>query len=369
MPHQSLTIDNTKKAITPTMPPRHVYVSLPAGCTQKAATVQETLPAQSLEQRAEELRRKVQAYAAEHKEEQPANEAEISFTHRTINDLKNDYTTWQQSQKTKKKKHVFKKLIISFLVAVLLLGVGYVLAKGWIPARDAGAAAGAVRYDLKEEGTEAAKTNPVVPQKESETAEKMSSIHVEIPTSVSGKEAHNSFLNKSDDTSIQPVYITTTLPAINDEAAQKDEIVPPVTEGTPSVVPNADKPVIVAPQNENTFGGKIQGLLNKLKRKRIGEMTEDTRSKDMSDKTNISVESFLNGTTGEKGLKVTLHNHSNEIIKTAAVELRYFNEKNGLVDKKILTFTDVPPNGSNTLSTLNNPSAGHTYYRLLSASN
>ncbi|MBD0286994.1 MAG: hypothetical protein ICV79_16425, partial [Flavisolibacter sp.] len=53
----------------------------------------------------------------------------------------------------------------------------------------------------------------------------------------------------------------------------------------------------------------------------------------------------------------------------ATVELRYFDNQNGLVGKKVLTFSNISPGGSATVNASNNPAADHTNYRLLSAVN
>ena len=72
---------------------------------------------------------------------------------------------------------------------------------------------------------------------------------------------------------------------------------------------------------------------------------------------------------GVHGLKITMHNRSNETLRTAAVEVRYYSEQNELLEKKIVNFTNIPPSKSATQPAPDHRLADHTEYRFLSASN
>ncbi len=76
-------------------------------------------------------------------------------------------------------------------------------------------------------------------------------------------------------------------------------------------------------------------------------------------------ESFL---MGIHGLKVTLNNKSDHTVKSASVEVRYYNEDKELLEKKIVMFTNVPPKKRITMPAPDHRLAAHADTHLLAAS-
>jgi P pilus assembly chaperone PapD len=70
---------------------------------------------------------------------------------------------------------------------------------------------------------------------------------------------------------------------------------------------------------------------------------------------------------GVKNLKLTLSNRSNLTINSAKVEVLYYSEQNNLLDKKILSFSNIPPGKSQTLPAPDQRLADHIEYKILSA--
>jgi hypothetical protein len=71
---------------------------------------------------------------------------------------------------------------------------------------------------------------------------------------------------------------------------------------------------------------------------------------------------------GVTGLKITLRNRSNVTLQTAAVDVRYYNESNELLDKKMVYFSNVPPKGKLTLAAPDHKFADHVDYKLAAVS-
>jgi hypothetical protein len=132
---------------------------------------------------------------------------------------------------------------------------------------------------------------------------------------------------------------------------------------------------------ENFFGIFSSKEKNKkqVNRKSKAEQTSDergvTKRTDESAPT-INLENQVNVTAnvstgnwmmGVQGLKLTLHNKSNEIVKTATVEVRYYNDQKDLLEKKIVQFNNVSPKRSQTVTAPDHRLADHADYELVSA--
>jgi len=59
---------------------------------------------------------------------------------------------------------------------------------------------------------------------------------------------------------------------------------------------------------------------------------------------------------------------SNSRIKTATVEIRYYNEQNSLLEKKLVYFTNIPPKKSLTIEAPAQRLADHADFKLLAIS-
>jgi hypothetical protein len=81
-------------------------------------------------------------------------------------------------------------------------------------------------------------------------------------------------------------------------------------------------------------------------------------------KTNKIADSWM---MGVKNLKLTLSNRSKLTINSAKVEVLYYSEQNNLLDKKILSFSNIPPGKSQTVPAPDQRLADHIEYKILSA--
>jgi hypothetical protein len=81
-------------------------------------------------------------------------------------------------------------------------------------------------------------------------------------------------------------------------------------------------------------------------------------------KTNKIADSWM---MGVKNLKLTLVNRSNLTITAAKIEVIYLSEQNTVLEKKILSYANISPNKSQTVSAPDQRLADHIEYKVISA--
>jgi hypothetical protein len=142
-------------------------------------------------------------------------------------------------------------------------------------------------------------------------------------------------------------------------------------------------------KEKETLGNKIGNFFDKFKSKEkkdkatgkaktgAATATEDVaKRKPEPAASNVNIANFINVSSnapgenwmmGVTGLKLTLHNKSNETVKTAAVEVRYYNEDKDLLEKKVVYFNNVSPKASQTVAAPDHRLAERADYQLVSA--
>jgi hypothetical protein len=89
---------------------------------------------------------------------------------------------------------------------------------------------------------------------------------------------------------------------------------------------------------------------------------------DLSDQVQVrSNQSPADWMMGVQGLKLTLCNKSAAQLKNATVEVSYFSEQNDLLQKKTLSFSNIAPQKSQTVSAPDHRLADHVTYNVISA--
>lgn len=106
-----------------------------------------------------------------------------------------------------------------------------------------------------------------------------------------------------------------------------------------------------------------------------GERRASRRSESSSDATvsiadRIQINSNApaeNWMTGIQGIKITIKNNSNKVLKYALVEVSYFDEYNNSIDRKKMEFKNIPVGSNQTLPVPEHRTADHINYKLISA--
>jgi hypothetical protein len=136
----------TTNSIEPTSPPiipinektipsrpssQHIYISFPAGNQIVSGDAPIKVPVDSLdespeaklERKAQELRNKIQAFGQHKNAPKDDNELDTKYS-RSLDDIKEEYSSWLYQQQ-KKKKHFPAKYIVAIVVGFILLITAY----------------------------------------------------------------------------------------------------------------------------------------------------------------------------------------------------------------------------------------------------
>lgn len=366
------------QAATPFSKPlnnRHIFVSMPAGAVPRAQA-KSPQPADDLEQKAEALRRRAQAYAATPPGEEPLT---TNYT-RPLVEVEEDYTAWvyQKLSKKKRKFDTKKILLLSCLGAALMAGAWWV--------------------------SSSPKPAPeTTPEAQLPQQQPTASSHEEIIPMVNQSDTKISKLTPS------PVY-RRPYPVKKSQRKTVVAAVQSVPTAAPVVPERQGGPAKEGPMPERTttgkkspgttvkeerqaFGQKLKGLFKKLTKKEepppateppqpaqtSGSQRRATQREEEEGtapatinlaegvdlKTPYQPDNWM---MGVKGAKLTLSNHNRETVRTATAEVRYYNEDNTLLDKKTIAFSNIAPGRSQTLAVPDHRLADHFEYKLLSAS-
>ena len=177
-------------------------------------------------------------------------------------------------------------------------------------------------------------------------------------------------------------------------AANKDASLPPIVP-TPEpelliVAPTAESnpgPIENSSQKKKSFKESVNDLFKKKndrgvlvdsainqkndarKAQHRAEVSEEDQAAiDLTQQVQLrSNQTSENWMMGVQGLKLTVINRSNNYLRSATVEVIYYNEQNEMLDKKILTSSHIDPKKSSVLIVPDNRLADHAAYKLLSA--
>lgn len=358
--------------------PRKVHVSLPSKVLNSSYNKPEISPAELLEQKAEELRKRAQSFNAQKEPVQSENLVETKFS-RSLNDVEEEYASWVYKQKVVKKKRPVKHWILT-TVLIIILTSSYFFVKQYFNDPE-------LTVTKLEKGKEDLQTNKpqVLAGKEPNTdtggvnnsliAEKES---VEIFT-------EKKKIPKKPLARKQMAQTGTVEPEPNAPQSIISEVVEPPIVNTSTAKPDME----VSPDvKKKTLGQKIDGFFGKLRMNKKANGEKDLppkpsnntqrnsthRDGEKAAETNLanfisisSNEKSANWMMGVQGLRITLQNKSNHTIDRATVEVRYYNDQNELLEKKNVYFSDIPSKKSVVAAAPDHRLADHADYHLLNA--
>jgi hypothetical protein len=359
---------------TPPPAPKKIFVSMPLNAARQS------LPKQPvddpIEQKAEELRKRALSYTA------PQEPVQTNYI-RNLQEAEEEYTQWAYQKKTKKKSLINKKWLAISCTGVVLLFAAWWAGSNVFKTTEP-AASTTLHQTEKQEQDPVAVEEIVTSDKEPEPAKNIhvpQAAHSTSPATTNKEPAKKQTIEKQ---------ITLPEQTIATTVKPKDEAVEKIIDDA-SPLETQEEIVAEAPaEKKKTFKERVSEL---FKKKNPDEATENSQSKpvenkngertatrrnddaeanavitDVSDqveiKTNKIADSWM---MGVKNLKLTLSNRSNLTINSAKVEVLYYSEQNNLLDKKILSFSNVPPGKSQTLPAPDQRLADHIEYKILSA--
>ncbi|MBA2328211.1 MAG: hypothetical protein H0V91_01180 [Flavisolibacter sp.] len=326
---------------------------------------------QALERKADELRQRAQAYASSRPVKNLDDVVDIKYA-KTLEEVEEEYTSWMYQKKTNKKNNFSKEQLLSALAVIV------VIAGGWFI--DSGLFSGETKHkeqvvhvqnSVREENT------PVFSEMQED--EKISNDIADfknqvnkpvdlIPLPEKQLLAENPGKEKSENNVASAPIEDYKLP----EPYEK-----PILQSTEEPVAEVEQP------KKKTLGDAVNGVFRKLikgdeaetkSEPKNGERKSSRRSEVSTAETDISdqIEIKKNNTSdnwmmGVIGLKLTLYNRSSIPLKTAEIEVLYYNDQDRLLEKKRLTFSNVAPKKSQTISAPDHRLADHAEFKIISA--
>lgn len=353
--------------------PKHIYVSLPNNPKQQPSG---TPPA---EQRAELLGQEASYKAPAMAGNEAAEVLQTTYA-RSLDEAENAYTHWIYKQKTRKKSGTRKYVLTIGLLAAVI--TGGLFANQYLRKPDSDI----IRPVNTEEQTSAQATSlqkTVLPANTSSDAVfQADTLLLQKPIAaqpVPQTKEKIEKVNKEADIANQPP--ATPPPIAAEEPAQQNEPTQPITRVEEK--PTNEAPVVEEQEKKGLFGG----LFKKRKKEEEQKAAEpgataaeqDSRkarrrnletnpvinlSEHIELRSSIKKDNWMLGIVGQN---LTLHNHSQEMVKNAAVEVSYFSEENSLLLKKVLQFSNVAPKGQATMALPEHRLAERAKFKLLSA--
>lgn len=373
---------------------KKVFVSLPGNKERTAAPVQTSEPqAIDIERKAEELRKRAESYL-QSKSAVGEEFTETKYS-RSLNEVEEDYTSWVYNKVSKKKSN--KKPLVLTATAVFVLVSGYFVINAMSSKDETNTAAASkpvntiekIEKEEREEST--VSVNNIRPEEEYKGAVNQGNAIVKKGSST--KKGAEKESKVSANTPKPKAYSSIPAPTTANADAPQETA---QTEIDNSPNRNTSEPIATQPEaKKKTLKEKIGGFFEKIKSKKTegaetgeeqptpGTTTNGSERKatkrgesetasggsaDLSSFVKVSTnQSSGNWMMGVRGLKIILRNNGSEAIKTAVVEVRYYNDENSLLDKKLVQFTNVPAKKSATQSAPDHRLADHTEVNLVSA--
>lgn len=355
---------------------KKVFVSMPFQPRKEAAPTT-VAPEDALEQKAEALRQKLQAYIKPTDTTTDPQLVETNYA-RSLQAVEEDYTNWKLKQAKKKNTFAKKqKMLLAIAAAIVIVVPLYFLLKP--------AAAPAHLAEKEVAKKEVSSITTLITPSDTDVAMPENAV-VDVPQTESIKA--NSAA-KQNSTSSKPAF-KTAKPLADSEAiiAQTNTDEEPIAEkATDKEVNNNATP---EGSKKKTIGEAIDGFFGKFKSKKkeepastgpdaegVRHSNKRTEAQDATapdaeqleqQVTITATEPAENWMLGLKGLKLTLHNESNFKLSKAAVEVSYFNEENTLLEKKTVLFQNVPAHKAITLAAPDHRLASYAKHQLLSVS-
>lgn len=384
---------------------KNVYVSLPADGFHRESHKQEPVE-ERLEDKAEAIRRRALAAAerssskdrstsiTEQKNADEAYELETKIS-RTTSEIGEDYSAWLYTQQIEKKKKARKRRsFVMGVSTVFLLATGFLLYRGMITSNIIDTVG---IEPIQEEPKKETVPESVQPQVVEDATVIMpnpgmaesTKTTVNITSLPANQEQVSSKSAPTKAFDSQKVAATTVNNVAKLPAHEETKTLQNIdTEHVKSEKVGTD--VASAPKKKETLGGKIGNFFEKFKSKEKKDKSETyepktggatasegvPKRKPEQAPSNVNIAHFIsvssnapgeNWMMGVTGLKLTLHNKSNETLKTAAVEVRYYNEDKDLLEKKVVYFNNVSPKASQTVPAPDHRLAERADYQLVSA--
>lgn len=352
--------------------PKNIYVSMPFTSARQNVAKENT---DSIEQKAEQLRKRAEAYA-------PSKEPLQTNYARDIQHAEEEYTQWVYQSKTKKKTLLNKKALAISGISILILLTGWWAANKLTESSPISLPA-IVQKDEK------LPASISVPEADVQTGSQAVQESILInPSAEKGKREENKKLPGeiiiAAENKKTTAVVTTTEENVPAEPAEEKNTTAPTASEEEEAIAKAPA------EKKKSLKEKINELFKNKKTEQPEAKSESgtTQSKDgersasrrndekeaatsitdVSDqvevKTNKIADSWM---MGVKNLKLTLVNRSNLTISSAKVDILYYTEQNNLLEKKTISFANIAPGKSQTVAAPDQRLADHIEHKVVFA--
>jgi hypothetical protein len=319
------TKEIVSKKTTASTEAKHIYISLPAGTHIKENVIsfipqaenieEEESPEARLERKAQELRNKIQAFSESKKQPKADNDLDTKYA-RSLDDIKEEYSSWLHQQKKKKNAVSKKTYFIITGVAALFIGVYFITRlfsniktneEHILSAEEIRSSAPVFNSGDKKDN-DLGNTKKLNKDAAGETPKKLKSNKTNsLPVKTSPK-------NKLD--KIDSYIDSLKRVEIKKQQQKETEYEPPVArvEGARQSSKREDETVTAKPVEKNaTVSAPFEELVK------------------------------LSESTGSGTPHLTLYNNSNKHIKFVAIDAFYYKANKKLLEKKTLYFNNISP--------------------------
>jgi len=329
-----------KTASAPPKKANYIYIKLPAGIkvsetSNAPMTSVEESPEEKLERKAQALREKIQAFTESKNQPKIDNELDTKYA-RSLDDIKEEYTSWLHNQKQKKKFISKKSLLVISCIAFLFFGGYFIL----------------IQFQNKKITPEAI----------------MSAQKIKVSPPIFEKTNKMKIVSKPKETNKK------TLP----QSSQKIKV------SKSSSLPSKNYTPTNSPDKIDSYidSLKVAGETQQSKDAIIYELTasqpDGSRQKTMREANKSTAENSKNETTATPFAELiklsestssgtphlSLYNNSNKHINFVAIDVFYYKANKKLLQKKTLYFNNISPLSSSKLFVPRDKKAASMSYQM-----
>ena len=368
--------DEEHRAIAKILP-KNIFVSLPTG-KKVSAEKGQIASSDVLEQKAEELRKRAQDYVSQ-KDNNDHLALETKYV-RSLADAEEDFTSWVYAQKVVKKKAPIRKYATPIAALLFVIAIAVILTMTVFRSKPVSVSVTPVVTQAKTIQTALPDSNPTKQNANEPVTE------IENGNKVPAKLRDESVIvSQQMRSSIASKPTQKVLAANNKWEGPENNPTVIVDNGEMTRVTEQKQSDIAEPGKKEKLGQKIEVFFDNLKNKReerkaasvsndgnerstVRRSVNEMATLDLTESVTVTANERANDwMMGIQGLKLTLRNNSNHTLKSAEVEVKYFNEDNSLLEKKTVRFFDIPPKKAVSLPAPDHRMADHVNFQVLSA--
>jgi hypothetical protein len=289
---------------------------------------EEEITAEKLEQKANEIYLRVQAYTQQKEQGQQGVQTKHA---RSLEDLKQEYAEWLHQSKQKKSFNLSKKHIAIGGAIVVVSAAAYFLIG---------------RSNTAEE-------IPVHHYYYLSNAVEKPGDYKKSKSTTTELRSTSSATAKADLTVRKELSVDQFLDSVKRELAKQDERLRVAATKSPYKKPVHSMPLVTTPSAEQK--GQIE----------FSTKSEQTSKRSLTDQVALDAKYLLEPRRQNiSSLEITIRNNSEELLKTVAVDVFYYKKGQRLFDKETVYINNVQPGNSFTLSTPGNKKAVSAKFQL-----